>query len=143
MAASAISSRVTRRLSRRSCSATNPGKRCVDVSGVGQLQADTTCPNCYDTDTANDPKVKGTCYDTVNSLCSFTSGGCKDTCASNGVVTEYYCAGSVPPAQTWYAQETCNAAPPVFYSGAMYLISDLYSPVCHVPKGICIIISLM
>ncbi len=55
---------------------TTPGTKCKNDGGSLRCVTDPTCPVCYDTDTANDPYKKGTCCDTVNSLCSFTSGDC-------------------------------------------------------------------
>ncbi len=39
---------------------TDPGTKCKnDGTGTLKCLTDTSCPSCYDTDTANDPKVKG------------------------------------------------------------------------------------
>ncbi len=89
---------------------TTPGTKCKNDGGTLKCLTDPTCPNCVDTDTANDPYKKGTCYDTVNSVCGFTSGGCTDTCASNGAVTEYYCAGSGTAKSCMPTTKSCSSS---------------------------------
>ncbi len=93
-----------------------PGKKCKKDAGDNLVcQLDTTCPNCVDTDPADNPKVKGVCYDTVNAVCGFTSGGCTDTCASNGAVTEYYCAGSYASKSCMPTTKSCSSGDACYY----------------------------
>lgn len=84
------------------CCSAYPGTKCKLDTGVYQCVNDPSCPLCADSDATTafpdgkNKNVKGTCRDNSGGTCDgFQSGGskCADTCASNGAVNEFYCAG--------------------------------------------------
>ncbi len=92
-----------------SCCTDPPATKCVsDAQGIRCI-SDPNCPTCMDDDGLN-TAVVGTCKDNAGGLCDASTGGCKDSCASNGATYEYYCAGQ-PTAQSCMKQQVaCSSS---------------------------------